>query len=815
MNKNFKRVIMWLLLLGIFIQTLPANALDESFDTRFYWLYSSAIPAGWKVLSDMETKPVTVAVIDTGIETDNEHLKDRIDLENGRNFVASSAITDFEDKEGHGTAIAGIIAGVPTEYTNYYGVCGNLDVKILPLKVYSDITGALRLQHIIDAIYYAISMNVDVINISIDIPHYDEDLQIACLAAYEKNIPIVSSAGNKGNEYYSYPSSNYGVISVSALSLYNNEYFLSSPFSSYNDRIDICAQGEDIFTLGINGTYTFASGSSFSCAIVAGAVAILKAINKDLTPLEIETILCYSADSLTDAGRNNYYGYGKLNLLSALNTDLNSLSFHSEIQVEERETPFSFEYIDYKNSISCGLSYGLWINENGTVSTAGDSSFGKTDVDEWENVVSVATGDSFSLGLNYDGKLLYTGFSDSYALNVNHWSSIKQISSGSFHTVAVTSTGSVLSTGSNSAGQCNTSIIAGVSKVECGSMHTALLRSNGTVRCVGTNYFGECNTSGWTDIVSIAAGNGFTLGLKKDGTVIAVGNNSFRQTQTSDWTEIIEIFAGYNYAIGLRSDGTLVYTGLATPLSQIIPTLTNIKTISCGRDMIIVKTNEDHLSILGNVQAQERTTNKIYVFNYDDISQDYWAAPYIHIVSRLGIINGVYNGTGYIYIPYVHMTRQEFIKVIIETMGIPTKNLDLDIEIFADYEDIAQWSLPYIKAAYIYGYLTGSVDSEGKIYLRPKDPISRAEAAAIMGRAFGIGQSSDIDYIDKDTIPYWAYNSIAYFTTIKVLSGYPDNSIRPNSELYRSEAAAIICRLYSYVLNGYTSNKVPEPSTEP
>ncbi|HOD93018.1 MAG TPA: S8 family serine peptidase [Clostridia bacterium] len=806
MKNSVKNIAVWLLIITLCFSFISVKAQDEAFDTRYYWLYSSAIPAAWKLLADIPTTEVTVAVIDTGIEFDNPHLKERIDLR-GHNFVPSASVNDVNDKEGHGTAVAGIIAAIPSDNMNYYGVCGNIDVKILPLKVYSDLTGALQIQYIIDAIYYAIEMDVDVINISIDIPHYDEGLQIACLAAYENSIPIIASAGNKGNEYYSYPSSCYGVISVSALSLYNNDYFLSSPFSSYNDRIDLSAHGEDIYTIGLDGTYKFLSGSSFSCAIVTGAVAVLKAVDKDLTPLEIETILCSSADKLTDEGRNNYYGYGKLNLFSALTLNVDSLIFQSEEQKPSEDTPaFSFSYQNHKNLLSCGLSYGLWLEKNNKVSSAGDSSFGKTDVTQWDNIISVATGDSFSLGLKSDGTLQYTGFSGSYALNVAHWSSIKQVSAGAFHTVAVTNVGTVLATGSNSAGQCNTGIIAGVSTAECGSMHTVCLRSNGTVRSVGTNFFGECNTSNWTDIVSISAGNGFTLGLKSDGTVVGTGNNRFKQIDVSTWNNIIEVFAGYNYSIGLKADGTLVYTGLATKMSSVLPELSNIKTLSCNRDMMILKTNDDEIIVIGNIHTQERTTNKIYVFNFDDVSQDYWAAPYINIVSRLGIINGVYNGTGYIYVPYVHMTRQEFFKIIIETLGVPTSNIEISLEVFKDYQDVASWSLPYIKTAYYYGYLTGNVDSNGDLYIKPTDPISRAEAATIMSRAFGLSQSPDMEYSDKDSIPFWAYEAMSYFSYLKVLNGYPDNTIAPNANLYRSEAAAIICRLYSYVLNTYTFN---------
>jgi len=151
------------------------------------------------------------------------------------------------------------------------------------------------------------------------------------------------------------------------------------------------------------------------------------------------------------------------------------------------------------------------------------------------------------------------------------------------------------------------------------------------------------------------------------------------------------------------------------------------------------------------------------------------------------------------------MTRQEFFKIILETMGIPT-NVEVDLEIFEDYQDVASWSLPYIKTAYYYGYLTGNIDDEGKLYIKPTDPISRAEAAVIMSRAFGLSQSPDMEYADSDTVPFWAYDAMSYFSHMKVLNGYPDNTIAPNENLYRSEAAAIICRLYSYVLNTYTFN---------
>lgn len=76
----------------------------------------SAIPSAWKLLADIPTEPVTVAVIDTGIESDNPHLKDRIDPR-GRNFVPSPPSDNVEDKQGHGTAIAASLPPFPPKRT--------------------------------------------------------------------------------------------------------------------------------------------------------------------------------------------------------------------------------------------------------------------------------------------------------------------------------------------------------------------------------------------------------------------------------------------------------------------------------------------------------------------------------------------------------------------------------------------------------------------------------------------------------------------------------------------------------------------------
>jgi hypothetical protein len=301
----------------------------------------------------------------------------------------------------------------------------------------------------------------------------------------------------------------------------------------------------------------------------------------------------------------------------------------------------------------------------------------------------------------------------------------------------------------------------------------------------------------------VAAGNGFTLGLKSDGTVMATGNNMFKQTDVSSWTQIVEVFAGPDYAIGLRSDGTLVYTGIKSDISEKISSLTDVLTVACGTDFIIIKTNDGIIKIIGNVYTETRSTNEIYLYDFTDMDDSYWAYEYINTMGRLGIVNGMYIGENVVFMPYEYITRQQFLKIIIKATGISVDNIDTDLSVFTDVADIDEWSIPYIKAAYYYGLLKGSDDGQGNLYMYPDNFITRAEAMVIIGRAFGISEFTPAQYTDNSEIPSWAFDTLSYYTEAEVLNGYPDNTIRPNGYLSRAETSAIIYRLFTKVINTY------------
>lgn len=263
----------------------------------------------WDTISSSQS-PVVVAVIDSGIDHGHIDLLNRI-APGGYNFIVNS--NNVLDISGHGTLVSGIIAAETNNAIGIAGVAGTLDIRILPLKTAS-YDGESYVSDVIKAIDYAITQNVDVINLSMGSESYSNIENAAIQRAIQKGIVVVASAGNEGRAIYEYPASYDNVISVGSMSKNNTV----SQFSNYNDKVDVVAPGEDIYTCHLNNSYKFVDGTSFSAPVIAGIAAFLKSINPSLTRNQIEYIIQTSATDRGPAGKDNYYGYGAANFFDAV-----------------------------------------------------------------------------------------------------------------------------------------------------------------------------------------------------------------------------------------------------------------------------------------------------------------------------------------------------------------------------------------------------------------------------------------------------------------------------------------------------------------
>lgn len=241
-------------------------------------------------------KGSVVAILDTGIDYTHPDLEQRFDDEKGASFVGGPPI----DMNGHGTHVAGTVAGVKT------GVAPG--AKLYAVKVLNDM-GFGSEADVIAGIEWAIEKGVDVISMSLG-SSYRSDLEAeVCMAAYQRGICICAAAGNegKGDEY---PASYPGVISVAAV----DHDLGHPPFSNISDNLDICAPGVGIYSTMPGNRYDTLTGTSMATPHVSGVIALL-ADYLQKGPEELEQRIKYSSRHL---GHDNFFGAGLIQAYQAL-----------------------------------------------------------------------------------------------------------------------------------------------------------------------------------------------------------------------------------------------------------------------------------------------------------------------------------------------------------------------------------------------------------------------------------------------------------------------------------------------------------------
>ncbi|MCV9927024.1 S8 family serine peptidase [Flavobacterium sp. LS1R49] len=144
--------------------------------------------------------------------------------------------------------------------------------------------------------------------------------------AFSKGMIVVASAGNEGNtveKHIGAPADAVSVITVGSVTANKTLSSFSSIGPSYDGRIkpDVMAQGSAAVVSSVTGNIGTTNGTSFSCPIMAGAIACLWQAFPNKTNQEIRQMVLKSSDRY--ASPNIQYGYGIPNFSLALNTILN------------------------------------------------------------------------------------------------------------------------------------------------------------------------------------------------------------------------------------------------------------------------------------------------------------------------------------------------------------------------------------------------------------------------------------------------------------------------------------------------------------
>lgn len=349
----------------LFVETdkklsLHANTPNDPKYPYQWGLHNIMAKEAWGKIDNTQ-KQAVVAVIDSGIAQTHPDLVNRI-TPGGFNFLSNSQ--NISDHHGHGTAIAGIIAAQTNNAIGIAGVAGEVDLKILPLKV-SSRTGSSYLSHVIKAIDYAIEKRVDVINLSMGSKQYSDIENDAIQRAIQNGIVVVASAGNYGNDQYIYPASYDNVISVSSIGPGET----ISNFSSHNSRVIVAAPGEDIYSTAPHNSYKHQNGTSFATAFVSGMAAVFKAIDPALSPQEVKNIISTSSIDLGEPGRDDYYGYGLVNMKKAVK-EITRLP----TDYPAKPPPFSGSELSHRTDIEPEKIWTIVFNKEVDVSTVNEDS---------------------------------------------------------------------------------------------------------------------------------------------------------------------------------------------------------------------------------------------------------------------------------------------------------------------------------------------------------------------------------------------------------------------------------------------------------
>lgn len=217
-------------------------------------------------------KDVVIAIIDTGCDSKHPDLQGRI-IE-GKNFTTddNSNPSIYEDYNGHGTHVAGIICA-NNKIKGAVGIAPQ--AKLLILKAL-DKNGSGSYQGLINALNYAIDKKVDIISMSLGGPNDLPGLHDVIVKAINQNIVVVCAAGNRGDNNYAtqeldYPGSYEEVIEVGAIDQNKKPAF----FSNSNQYVDLLAPGVQILSTYKNQSYATLSGTSMATPYVSGALALL------------------------------------------------------------------------------------------------------------------------------------------------------------------------------------------------------------------------------------------------------------------------------------------------------------------------------------------------------------------------------------------------------------------------------------------------------------------------------------------------------------------------------------------------------------
>lgn len=281
-------------------------------------------------------KGVTVAVIDSGVWDGHEVFDQKDKISYGTSFP-DDGMNAKCDRVGHGTVIAGVIAGKQDGDGQFHGMAPDARIHAIRLLPDTSPTSDPEVSDLLaEAVDEAVDKNgVKIINVSVAVGD-SAKLEAAVKRAHDKGVLIVAAGGNQngdggGNEPV-YPAA-YGqdgdtdvsVLAVAGMKQ-NGERAEKSNTGEY---IDVAGPGENV-----NGPsprtadeYNGGNGTSYATPFVSGTAALVMQRYPDLGPAEVARRITATAEH-PPGGRDDAVGYGMVDPYRAVTADLGKDAEH-------------------------------------------------------------------------------------------------------------------------------------------------------------------------------------------------------------------------------------------------------------------------------------------------------------------------------------------------------------------------------------------------------------------------------------------------------------------------------------------------------
>ncbi len=314
-------------------QSVPPTPIDsdpDDTDTEDGRIVpSEQVPFGVRTIYGADEPPtpsggsgVTVAVIDTGVDTAHPDLRDRVTL--CRDFTGDRVRNRCNDANGHGTHVAGTVAADGgSDGLGIYGVAP--EAEIFALKACGD-DGRCGADSLSNAIRTATDEGAEIIVLSLG-GRAEPRIVNATEYATDRDVIVIAASGNSGPELGSilYPAAHPNVISVGAVGPRTGQRVepdnyrvpdfsargVDEPYSRDEpELLDVAAPGVSVLSPVPGSDYGTKSGTSMAAPHIAGLTAKILAASPSLSSEELRTELHERAPRYdVTAGRHARAGY--------------------------------------------------------------------------------------------------------------------------------------------------------------------------------------------------------------------------------------------------------------------------------------------------------------------------------------------------------------------------------------------------------------------------------------------------------------------------------------------------------------------------